>query len=184
MPPKILDLESFKQGVPEIIPSVCSMMADCAIYSFHAQNHTSGVLLEVEVAINGDEKEKKEYSITWHSNPSLMKKSMNDKNRTTDHGAMCVAILLALDLAKYTNFETSEIGTGFDFWLSTDDELEMGARLEISGISKSSKTNQVSYRSNIKKKQVQKSDSLGKIAYICIIEFGTPKAVFFKKWAL
>lgn len=181
MPPKILDLECFKQGIPEIIPSVCSMMADCAIYSFYAQNHTSGVVLEVEVDTKGGEKETKEYVITWNSNPLLMKKSMNDQNRTTDHGAMCVAILLALDLSKYTNFETSEIGTGFDFWLSTDDELEMGARLEISGISKSSKTNQVSYRSNIKKKQVQKSDNLGKIAYICIIEFGTPKAIFLKK---
>jgi hypothetical protein len=57
----------------------------------------------------------------------------------------------------------------------------MGSRLEISGISKTSKTNNVNYRSNKKKKQVQKSDYLGKTAYICVIEFVTPKAVFVKK---
>ncbi|MEN9611613.1 MAG: hypothetical protein RLZZ628_2427 [Bacteroidota bacterium] len=181
MNPQVLDLEALKQGVTDIIPSVCSMMADCAIYSFHAQNHESGVLLEVEVDIEGGKKEKKTYSVTWKSDPSLMRKSMNDQNRTTDHGAMCMAILLTLDLTPYTEFETSEIGTGFDFWLSTPNETIMGSRLEISGISKSSKTNNVDYRANIKKKQVKKSDSLGKTAYICIIEFGTPKAVFLKK---
>jgi hypothetical protein len=181
MNPQVLDLESLKQGVIDIIPSVCSMMADCAIYSFHAQNHVSGVLLEVEVAIEEGKKETKAYIVTWKSDPSLMKKSMNDQKRTTDHGAMGIAILLTLDLTSYTEFETSDVGTGFDFWLTTPDEVTIGSRLEISGISKSSKTNNVNYRSTQKKKQVRKSDYLGQTAYICIIEFSTPKAVFLKK---
>lgn len=180
MNPQVLDLESLKQGVPHIIPSVCAMMADCAIYSFHAQNHVSGVLFEVEVDIDG-KKETKAYRITWESDPFVMQKSMNDQNRTTDNGAMCMAIWLTQDLTPYTEFETSEIGTGFDYWLTTPDEAIIGSRLEISGISKTSKTNNVNYRSNKKKKQVQKSDYLGKTAYICVIEFGTPKAVFVKK---
>jgi hypothetical protein len=179
MNPQVLDLELFKQGLPFIIPSVCSMMADCAIYSFHLHNHVSGVLLEVEVEIDG-KKETKVYQIRWESDPVVMQKSMNDQNRTTDNGAMCIAILLTQDLTPYNEFETSDIGTGFDYWL-TSGEAIMGSRLEISGISKTSKTNNVNYRSNKKKKQVQKSDYLGKTAYICVIEFGTPKAVFLKK---
>jgi hypothetical protein len=55
--------------------------------------------------------------------------------------------------------------------------LELTAKLEISGISKSSKTNKLDYRMTKKKKQVQKSDHLVKKAYISIVEFGTPKAL-------
>jgi hypothetical protein len=87
-------------------------------------------------------------------------------------------VFVQYDLTSYTEFETSDVGTGFDFWLTTPDEVAIGSRLEISGISKSSKTNNVNYRSTQKKKQVQKSDYWGQTAYICIIEFSTPKAVF------
>jgi hypothetical protein len=169
----ILDLESIK-GVPFLSKSMCDWMLDCGIYSFHIQNHISGVTLEVEM--DGD---KKEYTIVWTADAQSLQKSMNDFNRTTDYGAMCVSILLILGLTEYTHFETAHVGTGCDFWLySTEgDELELTAKLEISGISKSSKTNQLDYRMTKKKKQVQKSDHLVKKASISIVEFGTPKAL-------
>ena len=55
------------------------------------------------------------------------------------------------------------------------------ARLEISGILKESRTNTIEKRLKDKMKQTEQSDETCLPAYISIIEFGKPKALFIKK---
>lgn len=96
---------------------------------------------------------------------------------------MAVAIILTLKLTEFTSFETSETGSGIDFWLSNDDDdlNFFGARLEVSGIRRATQTNSLDKRVKIKLDQASKSDSTSLPAYIAIIEFNKPESAFIKK---
>jgi hypothetical protein len=94
---------------------------------------------------------------------------------------MCISLFLALHLTEYDEFETSMKADGIDFWLSRKDEFGFLARLEISGIRKETPTNKAEYRVKTKKLQTEQSDERRLPAFISIVEFSTPKAIFVKK---
>ncbi|AQG81329.1 hypothetical protein AWR27_19600 [Spirosoma montaniterrae] len=108
-------------------------------------------------------------------------KTYRDEKRTTDWGAMCVAILLVRQFTRYTNFETTKTGDGIDFWLMEENGFDFAARLEVSGIRQQTKTNSITSRLERKKKQTQQSDATQLPAYIAITEFSKPEALFFLK---
>ena len=105
-----------------------------------------------------------------------------DEKRTTDFGAMGVAVLLASKLTNYTHFISSPTNNGYDFELLTDDNGVnfIPARLEISGIRRETPQNTVESRLKTKEKQILNSANDGTICYISIIEFSKPKAKFIK----
>lgn len=180
MKPKI-HLEKVYNGIDGIEESFGKFMAVSCVVCFHSQRHQSGIVLPVNLSLI--EEEKKEFEVHWDGEvDDNLLKSYKDQNRTTDFGAMCMSILLTLELTDYSSFETSATNNGFDFWLARDDgELEFSGRLEISGIRKETNTNNVRTRLKQKKKQVKKSDDLDIPAYISIIEFGDPKAAYIEK---
>jgi hypothetical protein len=87
-----------------------------------------------------------------------------------------VAILLIRALTGYTVVERSRKGTGFDWWLGTDDNLFQGkARLEVSGILRGTRR-RINSRIKARLAQTSQSDNLAVTAYVVVVEFGTPRA--------
>lgn len=179
---KSIKLDVLKEGLEGISQSLGSWMCECSIVCFLSQDHNTGVRLKVVTGFEGTTNEV--FFVNWDAEVSEKElRSHNDDNRTTDFGSMAVALLLASQLTEFTSFETSKTGSGIDFWLSndSDDSNFFGARLEISGIRKATKTNTLDKRLKIKLTQVSQSDNTSLPAYIAIIEFGKPESAFIKK---
>jgi hypothetical protein len=179
----ILHLDDLRKGLSGVLPSLGSFMCDCAIFSLASQGHSSGVNLEVET-----DTEKVSFTLTWEGHISLqMRRTMNDNERTTDYGAMGLAVLLVLQLTCYPHFVVSFKGTGVDFWLFEEEPIDevvvlssADALLEVSGIRKESRTNTMTIRHKLKIAQVKSSESSGLDTYIVITEFNKPKSLFVK----
>jgi hypothetical protein len=84
--------------------------------------------------------------------------------------------------SPYTIIERSRKGTGFDYWLGEKDSVlfQKIARLEVSGILQGDDTAMMN-RYNAKVIQTEQSDDTALPAYISIIEFSRPKAIFNKR---
>lgn len=173
-----IDLLQIKEGLPGMHPDLCSHYYSACMTTLHRSGHQDGCLME----LSGDRKAN--ISLHWNDyyNDEI-ERSWKEINYCTDHAAVCVSCMLAINETDYTVVERSCTGVGFDYWLGYKDDMLFSrtARLEISGILKESTTNTIEKRLNIKKKQTEQSDSTGLSAYISIIEFSKPKAVFTKK---
>ena len=177
----ILNLEELRKGCSGIMPSMGGFMVDAAIYSLASQGHQSGVTINVET-----DNEIQSFILVWEAEMDLqMQRTMNDENRSTDFAAMCLAVFFIFKLTNYKGFTASRRNTGVDFFLFNTEPLDLDvtkadARLEISGISKLSRTNTLETRYKQKQKQVKRSDFSGKEVYIFIIEFQQPSSIFKK----
>lgn len=161
-----------------------SYMLKNAIVCLESQGHQTGVKLSVKIDSNEDFEEEKaentEYELFW-STKIKFPKNFKDKERTTDFGAMFIALLLIVKLGNdYDIIEASEKGTGYDFLLSKYDNLTED-RLEVSGIRKETKDNKVGTRTQQKIRQTNITDRTGNDAYIVVVEFSKPKSVFYHK---
>jgi hypothetical protein len=75
-----------------------------------------------------------------------------------------------------TVLERSRKGTGFDWWLASQDNLlQAAARLEVSGIMRGS-AKRINGRLKERMAQTERSDPSGLTAYVAIVEFGGPTA--------
>lgn len=99
-----------------------------------------------------------------------------------EHGAICLSIVLIAALTPYVVIERSRKGTGIDYWLGDGQSVlfQKKARLEVSGILKGNETS-LKNRYAAKVEQTKKTDVTQLPAYISVIEFGTPKAMFTQK---
>jgi hypothetical protein len=87
-----------------------------------------------------------------------------------------VALLVLRALAGLTVLERSRKGTGFDWWLASEDNLfPAAARLEVSGIMRGS-ARRVSARLKERLAQTERSDPAGLTAFVAVVEFGGPVA--------
>ena len=107
--------------------------------------------------------------------------SYRDENRTTDYAAMCIALILASKLTDFEYVEVSRQGDGVDFWFIEKGRTGVSARLEVSGIKIASKANSIKNRLTIKLTQTNQSDKSGVPAYVSIIEFSQPEALYILK---
>lgn len=108
----IIDLEILKEGFNYIDEAYGALMCKSAIVAFESQGHSSEVILKVNTA-NCTEFEKdarKEvvsvnftnFKVLWTTKiDELTLRSYRDENRTTDFGAMAIALLLTLQLTDY-----------------------------------------------------------------------------------
>jgi hypothetical protein len=98
------------------------------------------------------------------------------------YGAMCLSLLLAdTILAEKGVWQSSRSKQGVDFWLINPLTLQPILRLEISGIRKQTATNPMGTRAKKKIEQTNQSDNSAATAYISIIEFSEPTALFIQK---
>ena len=77
--------------------------------------------------------------------PSLAA-SYRDENKITDNAAMCIALILSLNLIDFDDVEVSRQGEGVDFWFSQKGKTGAIARVEVSGINAATMTNSVKNR--------------------------------------
>lgn len=177
----ILELETIGSKIEGISQPFGSYMAECAAVCFHSQGHKSGVKLPFS---NGNVTKQASVEWTIEVNNRVINSHFDEK-RTTDFGAMGVAVLLASKLTDYTHFSTSTTDNGYDFRLTKgDDDLNfIAARLEISGIRKATKQNTVQSRLRVKEQQILKYVDRDRdtVYYVSIIEFSKPEAKFIQK---
>ena len=148
-------------------------MAECASVCFEDRSHEAGVSLIVAGIADTV------FSVEWDKVTDVHRRSYNDLDEATEHGAYGVAIILLREITGKKAVDRSKKGTGFDYWIgdSNDDDLIFSnkARLEVSGI-REGNDSKIAARLRTKIAQVQPSDDSGFPAYIAIIEFGQPKA--------
>jgi hypothetical protein len=157
------------------------LMLECCVVCLDSQNHKTGVLLKKE---DGQANiVDKDYKLSWQlENDPILYNTHSDANRTTDYGAMCLSLLLADTILKEKGvWLSSKSGEGVDFWLINPVTLQPILRLEVSGIRKQTATNPITTRAKKKIKQTNQSDNSETIAYISILEFSKPTALFIQK---
>jgi len=163
-----IDLKEIIQGLPGLsIVSGQHLYESCVVCLSRSNHSFAGTTLSVY----GDNEI--DCIITWDNifNDQL-NRTWADQFYATEHGAVCIAILLALKLTAYTIIEKSARKNGFDYWLGEKGDIlfQKKARLEISGIFKGIKKD-VNTRYKVKIKQTNQSDSLNLPAYVGIVEF-------------
>lgn len=174
------NLEGLKKGFPAISKSIGQYLAEGGAYCLEMNGHASGVVLLVE----GDFSE--QIKLLWKDKVNdQVKRAWNETQEATEYGATAIALVILQELTDYTVIERSFTGTGFDYWLGTgeyDENLlpfeQRKARLEISGIWRASESNTIDARVQIKRKQLEQSDSTQLPGLIIVVEFGTPTAKF------
>jgi hypothetical protein len=169
--PAPLRLDSLAGEFPHI-PDVCgAMMAQAAVLCLDKHGHAPGVRLPVSGSCSAL------CALHWsESVTEPMQRFWNDWEEATEQAAYAVAILLMRALTGYTVIERSRKGTGFDWWLGTDDNLfQAKARLEVSGILRGT-PRRVNSRLQAKSKQTRQSDSLRLPVHVVVVEFGKPQA--------
>ena len=175
----ILKLHTIGHDIEGISATFGAYMAECAAVCFESQGHKSGVLLPYS-----DDELTKYGLVEWTNEvDDALLNSHFDEKRTTDFGAMGVAVLLASHLTDYTTFVTSEGDNGYDFRLmkETTDGNYLDARLEISGIRKETPQNTVKSRLSVKEKQILKRANKDAMCYVSVIEFSKPEAKFIQQ---
>ena len=172
----ILNLNTIGQDIEGVSQAFGLYMAESAAVCFHSQGHKNGVILPIS---DGNELENGQVEWVNDINNSVLASHFDEK-RTTDFGAMGVAVLLACRLTDYTIFRTSKTNNGYDFKLrkKDGDGNFMKAKLEISGIRKETPQNTIKSRLSIKKKQILKRAKKNATCYVSIIEFSKPEAKF------
>jgi hypothetical protein len=117
----VLTLDSLVQGFPHIPSEGGAMMAQAAMICLDHQAHAPSIRLVVDGDFTAT------FALSWSEEVTEPKRRFwNDLDEAVQQGAYAVAILLIRALTGYTVVERSRKGTGFDWWLGTDDNLFQG----------------------------------------------------------
>ena len=119
-----------KGGIPAISPAVGASLAEAGGVCLESQGHTQGVRLTVQGYCD------KSYALVWPCITKQSRRSWNDPENATEHGAVGVAVLIAKKEIGYEIIQQSRKGRGFDYWMgmASDEGFVYKAGLEISGI--------------------------------------------------
>jgi hypothetical protein len=167
----VLTLDELVHGFPNIPAEGGAMMAQAAAVCLDHRAHKPHVRLPVHGDFSAT------FSLSWSEGMTEAKRRFwNDLEEATQQGAYAVAILLIRALTGFTIIERSRKGTGFDWWLGTEDNLFQGkARLEVSGILRGA-ARRINSRIKARMRQIRQSDHLALSAYVVVVEFGSPRA--------
>lgn len=175
--PEELDIREIKEGLPGITKIAAGQLYEACMVCLHRSGHPQRVIMPLK----GDNE--KEYEILWEDYfDDQIDRTYKDQEYTTEHGAVCISVMLAIHETDYTIIERSRKGTGVDYWLGYNDDIpfKKSARLEVSGVFTGGE-NPLETRFKKKIKQTNQSDSTQLPAYVSIVEFSSPIAKFAKK---
>ncbi|HYV35337.1 MAG TPA: hypothetical protein VE988_06515 [Gemmataceae bacterium] len=166
-----LSLDDLTMKLRHLSPVGAQMMAEAAIVCLENQKHEKGIRLTVYGDITA------KCSLHWSDSANVGQTSFwNDLDEATEYGATAVAVLLVGALRGYTVVERSRKGTGFDWWLGSDDELfQAKARLEVSGILNGT-IKRINARVKARLAQAARSIESALPLYVVVVEFGSPRA--------
>lgn len=174
-----IDITDIRKGLPGISSVAATQLYEAFEVCMHESGHQETVTLKMAGLTDED------ITICWEDHvDEQIARTYADMAYTTEHGAVCLSVMLTTALTPHTIIERSRKGTGIDYWLGDKDSLlfQKKARLEISGILKGDDALMKS-RHHAKTRQADKSDGHNIPAYISVIEFSRPKALFTKKQA-
>jgi hypothetical protein len=145
------------------------VLVQSAVSCLEGQGHKSGVLLMVQGSFDAV------FRLLWSMDVTeAMDRYWNAPEEATEQGAYALALLTLRALAGFTVLERSRKGTGFDWWLASEDNLfQAAARLEVSGIMRGN-TRRINGRLKDRMTQTQRSDPSGLTAFIVVVEFRRP----------
>ncbi|TLV00490.1 hypothetical protein [Dyadobacter luticola] len=170
-----MNIQTILDGLPGLSKTSASHLYEGCVVCLARHNHS---YKGTQLALQGDATE--EISLAWNNIfDDQLDRTWADQFYATEHGAVCLAILIALRLTDYTIVEKSARKNGFDYWLGKKDDIlfQRKARLEISGIFKGKESDMLA-RHKVKIKQTNPSDNLLLPAYVGIVEFSKPMAIF------
>jgi len=170
-----ININDISQGLPGLTTTSGKHLFEACIVCLTRQNHNHN---GTKLSVYGDKQI--DFTLTWDNIfDDQLDRTWADQFYATEHGAVCLAILLALKLTDYTIIEKSARKNGFDYWLGQKEDVlfQKKARLEISGIF-SGTEKEINTRYKVKVKQTNQSDSLNLTAFIGIVEFSKPIANF------
>ena len=164
-----LTLEDLSKDFPHVPPECGAVLVQSAVLCLEGQSHKSGALLTVQGSFHTT------FRLRWSMDVTeAMRRYWNDPNETAEQGAYALALLVLRSLASLTVLERSRKGTGFDWWLASEDNLfQPAARLEVSGIMRGG-ARRVNGRLKERLAQTERSDPSGLTAYVAVVEFGRP----------
>ena len=172
-----IDLDTLGKGIMGLPEVWGSYLLQACTVCLDNQNHSTGVRMNL-ITSSGN----KSVHLNWSSVvDNQVKRSWGDLQESTEYGATAIAIKLAETESTSSCIERSSKGTGCDYWLGDEDDIELfqrKERLEISGILKENDSNTVKNRIKIKSKQITASNPTGLKAHICVVEFGHPKGEY------
>lgn len=170
-----IQLSDIKQGTPGISTIEGANLYENCVVALHNSHHPTPVVLHVSGLNSCD------YQLLWEDSfNDQLRRTYNDEQSVTERAAVAVSVMIALRQTNYTVIERSRKGTGFDYMLGDclDPLFTPKARLEISGIMSQANSNTAERRFQQKATQTNKTDSSGLPAYISIVEFSCPRAIF------
>ena len=193
----VLNLNDLRAGdMPGITSAIGNAMAESSAVCLDSQGHTPGVVLVVRGWVSD------RVNLIWTPATIQARRGWNDLQEATEEAAEGVATLLARWGTGYVVLLRSRKGTGFDYLLGDsnvvdisevekkvtaewapvlgDNSLVVRARFEVSGILRGSE-NIVKGRTELKLKQVSRSDDSGIPAYVIVVEFRKPLAEVTRK---
>ena len=170
-PPAPLILEDLSEDFLHIPPECGTVLAQSAVLCLEGQGHKSGARLTVPGSFNTA------FRLLWSMDVTeAMRRYWNDPDETAEQGAYALALLMLRSLARLTVLERARKGTGFDWWLASEDNLfQVAARLEVSGIMRGS-ARRINGRLKERMAQTERSDPSGLTAFVAVVEFGRPAA--------
>src|SRR5688500_8083219 len=104
-----LNLNDITQGLPGLTPAIGQHLFESCVVCLTRQNHDHK---GTRFRVYGDQKI--DFTLTWNDIFSdQLERSWADQFYATEHGAVCLAILLALKMTDYTIVEKSARKNGF-----------------------------------------------------------------------
>lgn len=168
-----LSLGDLSSGRPGLTPAYGTVLAEAASVCLASQSHQPGVILRV----TGHYSEN--IPVHWPIEAKAALRAYADPEEATELAACGVAILLIEDLEQLTVMERARKGTGFDYWLGTQESsswlFQGSSRLEVSGIRNGDDT-KIKQRVRAKTKQINRSNNKPLPGYVIVVEFGAPRS--------
>jgi hypothetical protein len=170
-PPAPLTLEDLSEAFPHIPPECGAVLVQSAVLCLEGQGHKSSVLLNLRGSFATA------FRLQWSVDVTeAMRRYWHDPDEAAEQGAYALALLVLRSLTGLTVLERSRKGTGFDWWLASQDNLfQAAARLEVSGIMRGG-ARRINGRLKERMAQTERSDPSGLTAYVAVVEFGGPTA--------
>ena len=169
----IIDITRIKEGLPGVSPVSAAHLYESFMVCMNHHAHPDNIALDIEG-------QQESATLKWENTcDEMILRTYADMQYATEHGAVCLAIMLTVAYTPYTVIERSRKGTGFDYWLGerNSELFQKKARLEVSGILKGDDATMTN-RFNAKVVQTEQSDDTKLPAYISIVEFSKPKAIY------
>ena len=122
-----ININDISQGLPGLTATSGKHLFEACVVCLNRQNHNHN---GTKLSVYGDKKI--DFTLTWDNIfDDQLDRTWADQFYATEHGAVCLAILLALKLTDYTIIEKSARKNGFDYYNPKTGTVESGGKGDI-----------------------------------------------------